>query len=131
MRALVTDYETWLSTLKPQIKKCYSLTPMPPRKATRKRKSQPPPPPRPLTSEPLETRPSSPLTSLGLEHSDNPRPASPLESVRSPMTCPRSPPPHISYGPGQESQFLVTRPSLMVAITPFEEDGIDFLQWKP
>ena len=46
------------------------------------------------------------------------------------MMRPRSPPPHIGYGPGQESQFLVTRPSLTVAITPFEEDGIDFLQWK-
>src|SRR5712672_4217266 len=100
---------------------------MPPRKATKKWKSQLPP--RPLPSEPSETRPPSPLTSLSSGHGDNLRPASPPESVRSPMTRPRSPP-HIGHGPGQEPQFLVTRPSLAVAIAPFEENGFDFLQWK-
>src|SRR5882757_4240315 len=101
---------------------------MPPRKAAKKRKSQRPPQPSP--SEPSEARPSSPLTSINSEHGGDPRPASPPESVRSPMTQNRYPSPQFGQGFGQDPQFLISRPSLTVAITPFEETGIDFLQWK-
>jgi len=98
------------------------------RKAAKRRKSQHIP--QPPLSEPSEARPSSPLTSLNSEHGDDLRPASPPESVQSLMTQPRSLPPHFGHGLGQDPQFLVSRPSLTIAIPPSEENGIDFLQWK-
>ena len=101
---------------------------MAPCKAAKRRKSQRVP--QPPLSESSEARPLSPLTSLNSEQGDNLRPASPPESVRSPMTQPRSLPPHFGHGFGQDPQFLVSRPSLTMAIPPFKENGINFLQWK-